>query len=62
MPTIPIDASRCTLPHLKIPAAVRLEGKEVEHARKLLAEAKIPQLIPADDPTDPANKVCKPVA
>ncbi|MCO6435680.1 MAG: ADP-forming succinate--CoA ligase subunit beta [Phycisphaerae bacterium] len=46
----------------KIPVVVRLEGTNVERARKLLAEAKIPQLIPADDLTDAANKVCKQVA
>ena len=42
----------------KIPVVVRLEGTNVEKARKMLAEAKIPQLIPAVDLTDAAKKVC----
>lgn len=42
----------------KVPVVVRLEGTNVERARKLLAEASIPQLIPASDLTDAAKKVC----
>jgi len=46
----------------KVPVVVRLEGTNVERARKLLAEAAIPQLITADDLTDAAKKVCAQVA
>ena len=42
----------------KIPVVVRLEGTNVDIARKMLAEAKIPQLIPASDLTDAAKLVC----
>jgi succinyl-CoA synthetase beta subunit len=42
----------------KVPVVVRLEGTNVEIARKMLAEAKIPQLLPAADLTDAAKKVC----
>jgi len=42
----------------KVPVVVRLEGTNVERARKLLAEAAIPQLVPAEDLTDAAQKVC----
>jgi succinyl-CoA synthetase beta subunit len=42
----------------KLPVVVRLEGTNVDRARQLLAEAKIPQLIPAADLTDAAKKVC----
>ncbi|GJQ27550.1 MAG: succinate--CoA ligase [ADP-forming] subunit beta [Phycisphaerae bacterium] len=42
----------------KIPVVVRLEGTNVERARKLLAEANLPQLIPAADLTDAAKKAC----
>ncbi len=45
-----------------IPVVVRLEGTNVERARKLLAEANIAALIPAEDLTDAANKVCAKVA
>jgi succinyl-CoA synthetase beta subunit len=46
----------------KVPVVVRLEGTNVERARALLKEAHIPQLIPADDLTDAAKKVCAKVA
>ena len=46
----------------KVPVVVRLEGTNVDRARALLKEAAIPQLIPADDLTDAAVKVCKQVA
>jgi succinyl-CoA synthetase beta subunit len=46
----------------KVPVVVRLEGTNVDRARKLLKEAAIPQLIPADDLTDAAQKVCAQVA
>jgi succinyl-CoA synthetase beta subunit len=42
----------------KIPVVVRLEGTNVERARKLLADAKLPQLISAADLTDAAKKAC----
>jgi succinyl-CoA synthetase beta subunit len=42
----------------KVPVVVRLEGTNVERARKLLAEAKISQIITATDLTDAAKKVC----
>ncbi len=45
-----------------VPVVVRLEGTNVERARELLEAAKIPQLIPAEDLTDAANKVCAQVA
>jgi len=46
----------------KIPVVVRLEGTNVEKARQMLEEAKIPALIGAADLTDAAKKVCKAVA
>ena len=46
----------------KIPVVVRLEGTNVERARELLKAAAIPQLVPASDLTDAAEKVCKEVA
>jgi succinyl-CoA synthetase beta subunit len=46
----------------RVPVVVRLEGTNVERARELLAEANIPQLIPASDLTDAAKKVCAQVA
>jgi len=46
----------------KVPVVVRLEGTNVERARELLEAAAIPQLIPATDLTDAAEKVCKQVA
>jgi succinyl-CoA synthetase beta subunit len=46
----------------KVPVVVRLEGTNVERARKLLKEAEITGLIPADDLTDAAKKVCAKVA
>ncbi len=46
----------------KVPVVVRLEGTNVDRARELLEAAKIPQLIPAEDLTDAANKVCAKVA
>ncbi len=45
-----------------IPVVVRLEGTNVERARVLLKEAAIAELIPADDLTDAATKVCAKVA
>ena len=45
-----------------VPVVVRLEGTNVERARELLAKASIPQLIPAEDLTDAAKKVCSKVA
>jgi len=45
-----------------VPVVVRLEGTNVERARKLLEEANISALIPAEDLTDAAQKVCKEVA
>ena len=45
-----------------VPVVVRLEGTNVERARELLKEAAIKQLIPADDLTDAAKKVCAQVA
>jgi len=42
----------------KVPVIVRLEGTNVEVARKMLAEANIPQLTPAADLTDAAKRVC----
>ena len=46
----------------KVPVVVRLEGTNVDRARKLLAEAAIPALITATDLTDAAKKVCAKVA
>ncbi|MCP4591463.1 MAG: ADP-forming succinate--CoA ligase subunit beta [bacterium] len=45
-----------------VPVVVRLEGTNVERARAMLKEAAIKQLIPADDLTDAAKKVCAQVA
>ncbi len=45
-----------------VPVVVRLEGTNVDRARELLEAAKIPQLIPATDLTDAANKVSAQVA
>ena len=45
-----------------VPVVVRLEGTNVERARELLKAANIPQLIPATDLTDAAQKVCAKVA
>ncbi|MCH7839025.1 MAG: ADP-forming succinate--CoA ligase subunit beta [Planctomycetes bacterium] len=45
-----------------VPVVVRLEGTNVDRARKLLAEAAIPALITATDLTDAAKKVCAKVA
>jgi len=45
-----------------IPVVVRLEGTNVERARELLKVADIEQLIPAEDLTDAARKVCEKVA
>lgn len=42
----------------KIPVVVRLEGTNVDLARKMLKEAAIPQLRPASDLTDAAKQVC----
>jgi succinyl-CoA synthetase beta subunit len=42
----------------KVPVVVRLEGTNVDIARKMLAEAKVPQLKPASDLTDAARQVC----
>jgi succinyl-CoA synthetase beta subunit len=41
-----------------VPVVVRLEGTNVEIARKMLKEAKIEQLKPASDLTDAARQVC----
>jgi len=41
-----------------VPVVVRLEGTNVERARELLKEANLKELIPADDLTDAAQKVC----
>ncbi len=41
-----------------VPVVVRLEGTNVERAQQLLKDAAIPQLIPASDLTDAAQKVC----
>jgi len=41
-----------------VPVVVRLEGTNVEIARKMLAEANIAQLRPAADLTDAAKQVC----
>ncbi|MFQ5591763.1 MAG: ADP-forming succinate--CoA ligase subunit beta [Phycisphaerae bacterium] len=41
-----------------VPAVVRLEGTNVERARQMLLDAAIPQLVPADDLSDAAAKVC----
>ena len=46
----------------KVPVVVRLEGTNVDRARKLLKEAAIPELIPATDLTDAAKKACAKVA
>ncbi len=46
----------------KVPVVVRLEGTNVDRARQLLKDAAIPQLVPATDLTDAAQKVCKQVA
>lgn len=45
----------------KVPVVVRLEGTNVEKARAMLKEAAIEALIPADDLTDAAKKVCQTV-
>ncbi len=42
----------------KVPVVVRLEGTNVERAREMLEAAKIDVLIPAEDLTDAAKKVC----
>jgi succinyl-CoA synthetase beta subunit len=42
----------------KVPVVVRLEGTNVELARKMLKDAAIPQLRPATDLTDAAKQVC----
>lgn len=48
----------------KVPVVVRLEGTNVEQARKILAgaRAELPTLIPATDLTDAAQKVVAAVA
>ncbi|HEY3244988.1 MAG TPA: ADP-forming succinate--CoA ligase subunit beta [Phycisphaerae bacterium] len=46
----------------RVPVVVRLEGTNVEQAREILKKAAIPVLIPADDLTDAAQKVCARVA
>ncbi len=45
-----------------VPVVVRLEGTNVERAKQLLSDADIPQLIPAGDLTEAAEKVCAKVA
>ncbi len=42
----------------QVPVVVRLEGTNVEIARRMLAEARIPQLRQAADLTDAARQVC----
>jgi len=42
----------------KVPVVVRLEGTNVEQARAMLKEANLDVLVPADDLTDAAKKVC----
>ncbi len=42
----------------KVPIVVRLEGTNVDKARKMLADANLDALIPAEDLTDAAKKVC----
>ena len=42
----------------KVPVVVRLEGTNVDRARQIINDAAIPGLIPADDLTDAAQKVC----
>ncbi len=42
----------------KVPVVVRLEGTNVEKARQLLKDANLSALIPAEDLTDAARKVC----
>ncbi|MFH1419095.1 MAG: ADP-forming succinate--CoA ligase subunit beta [Planctomycetota bacterium] len=42
----------------KVPVVVRLEGTNVEKAREMLKKANLDALIPADDLTDAAKKVC----
>jgi len=42
----------------RVPVVVRLEGTNVQQARQMLQKADIPGLIPADDLTDAARKVC----
>ncbi len=41
-----------------VPVVVRLEGTNVELARKVLKEANLPQLLPATDLTSAAKQVC----
>ncbi len=43
----------------KVPVVVRLEGTKVEEARRMLEEAKIEQLIPAEDLTDAAKRAAE---
>ncbi len=42
----------------RVPVVVRLEGTNVDKARQMLKEARIPQLRPATDLTDAAKQVC----
>jgi succinyl-CoA synthetase beta subunit len=42
----------------KVPVVVRLEGTNVEIARKMLAKANIPELKTAGDLTEAAKQVC----
>lgn len=42
----------------QVPVVVRLEGTNVDIARRMLKEAAIPQLVPATDLTDAARRVC----
>ncbi len=42
----------------KVPVVVRLEGTNVEKARRMLAQAAIPQLCTATDLTDAARQAC----
>jgi len=42
----------------RVPVVVRLEGTNVDRARQMLEEARIPQLVAASDLTDAAKRVC----
>ncbi|HSW46037.1 MAG TPA: ADP-forming succinate--CoA ligase subunit beta [Phycisphaerae bacterium] len=42
----------------KVPVVVRLEGTNVDRARRIIAEAAVSGLVTADDLTDAAQKVC----
>ena len=50
------EDERCSTSGFNIPLVVRLEGTEVEQARKMLAESKL-NIISATGLTDAAKKV-----